>query len=52
MDNKEKFMEYAKQRLKEKEYKKRALQCDLDSLSIRAIEKTSRKKIGQVTRRY
>ena len=51
MDNKEEFMKYAKQRLKEKEYKRRAMECDLNSITIRAIEKTTRRKIGQVTRR-
>jgi hypothetical protein len=46
VSNKENFMEYAKRRLKEKECKKRVLENDITGLSIRAIEKTTRRKIG------
>ena len=51
MTNKEKFMRYVDWRKKQKEYARRALQCDLNNMSIRAVEKTSRRKIGQVTRK-
>ncbi len=54
MTNKEKAQktyEILKRRKQLREYKRRALQCDLTSLSISAVEKTSRRKIGQITRR-
>ncbi|SHJ12607.1 hypothetical protein [Clostridium magnum] len=51
MGNKEEFMKYAKRRLKLKEYAKRALECDITSMCIRGMERTSRRKIGQTTRR-
>lgn len=47
----QKTYEILQRRKKLKEYARRALQCDLNSLSIRAVEKTSRRKVGQVTRR-
>lgn len=42
MTNKEKFMEYAKRRLKEKEYEKRKFLVDLADIRNRGVEKCAR----------
>ncbi|WML35370.1 hypothetical protein [Clostridium sp. OS1-26] len=49
MTNKEKFMEYAKQRLREKEYKRRKFLIDLADVQAKGVERCSRGtyKIGQ-----
>lgn len=49
MTNKEKFMQYAKQRLKEKDYKRRKLLLDLADVQVRGVERCSRGryKMGQ-----
>lgn len=39
MTEKEKFMEYAKMRLKEKEYKRRKFLVDLNDVQVRGFEK-------------
>lgn len=51
MTNKDKFLRYADWRRKLKVYEKRALEADLTSVTIKAMERTSGRKIGQVTRR-
>lgn len=38
-------------RKKNKEYARRALECDVTSIGIRGYERTSRRKVGQFTRR-
>jgi hypothetical protein len=42
MSNKEKFMQYAKKRLKEKEYKRREKLCVLSEIQISGIERCAR----------
>ncbi len=51
MTNKEKFLRYADWRRKLKVYKKRALLSDLTSATIKSIERTTGRKMGQITRR-
>lgn len=45
--NKERFMQYANWRLKQKEYKKKLIESDIANLQIKAMEKTRNRKISQ-----
>ena len=41
-------MEYARYRLKQKEYKERLLNSNIKDAQIKGMERTSRRKIGQI----
>lgn len=42
MSNKERFMEYARKRLKEKEYKRRRLLCEIGEVQVEGFERCAR----------
>lgn len=46
--NKDKFMDYVNLRIKEKKYKDRLLKSNIKDIQIKGMEKTRRRKIGQI----
>ncbi|MBM7869326.1 hypothetical protein JOC70_000795 [Clostridium pascui] len=46
--NKDKFMDYVNLRIKEKKYKDRLLNSNIKDIQIKGMEKTRRRKIGQI----
>ncbi|APC85209.1 hypothetical protein [Clostridium botulinum] len=45
--NKDKFMDYADLRLREKKYKAKLLKSNIKDIQIKGMEKTARRKVGQ-----
>lgn len=46
--NKDKFMDYVDLRLREKKYKERLLNSNITDIQIKSMEKTRRRKVGQI----
>ncbi|EKN40404.1 hypothetical protein CFSAN001627_19863 [Clostridium botulinum CFSAN001627] len=44
--NKDKFMDYADLRLREKKYKAKLLKSNIKDIQIKGMEKTARRKVG------
>ncbi|KGO12786.1 ABC transporter permease [Clostridium botulinum] len=45
--NKDKFMDYADLRLREKKYKAKLLKSNIKDIQIKGMEKTTCRKVGQ-----